>query len=677
MTSGGGQVVQHRLREDQLRSALDAAGIGAWVFHHASDELMCSAACARLFGLPPIEMGTTLDSLLSHVHPDDRAAVAAALRRAGEDSAVDIEFRVVVGDGELRWLSVKGHDFAEEPFCTTGIVSDVSDHRMAESQLRHALQRLEFHVQNSPLAVIEWDYDFRVVRWSLGAERIFGWSADDVLGKHPYDWRFVHEDDRGQVDALMAELVGGEKPRNRGHNRNYTKTGRVVHCDWQNSALLDERGRLRSLLSLVLDVTTRVEIEEAHARVYDAELAARRAAESANHAKDEFLAILSHELRTPLTAILGWTGVLRARGGDPKMVGRALETIERNAQSQARIVEDVLETSRIVAGKLRLSVGDTDPHAVLDASLDSVRPTAEGKDVIVDVEVGPDVGRIRADADRLQQVFWNLLSNAVKFAPRGGHVTVHLAREGGSVVLRVTDDGPGIAPDFLPFVFERFRQAESSTTRSHAGLGLGLAIAKHLVDLHGGTIEVRSEGLGRGATFRVALPCSAVTSACDAAREASTMPASRCEGGQALRGVSVLVVEDDPDARELVARLLADHGANVMVAGDACDALRILESRPVDVLVADIGLPGEDGYSMMNRVRARCAEKMVRGLPALALTAYASAEDARRASVAGFGAHLAKPFEAGQLIRLVAGLAEGSPSMNDMARAGSGGSLRS
>jgi signal transduction histidine kinase len=396
---------------------------------------------------------------------------------------------------------------------------------------------------------------------------------------------------------------------------------------------------------------------EALVRQRTAELSrAMQEAEEANRMKDEFLATLSHELRTPLNAMLGWAQVLRMGKLDPAASARALETIERNARAQAQLIADLLDVSRIITGKLRLDFQPVELRRILDAALDSVRPAAEAKGIRLGVSLGPLASPVLGDADRLQQVVWNLLSNAIKFTPGDGAVEVRLRQNGGSAEVRVSDTGAGIRPDFLPYVFDRFRQAESTITRSHGGLGLGLSIVRHLVELHGGTVEVQSPGEGQGATFSVLLPVRPALAEAPALVEAKEAEASPWGRTELLRGVSVLVVEDEEDTRELLITALEQCGAEVIAVSSAAEALERLDERPPDVLVSDLAMPGEDGYALIRKVRARPAERGGR-VPAAALTAYARAEDRVRSLAAGFQMHVPKPIDPADLVSMVAALA--------------------
>ncbi len=384
-------------------------------------------------------------------------------------------------------------------------------------------------------------------------------------------------------------------------------------------------------------------------RLYEEAQQARVAAEDANRLKDEFLATLSHELRTPLNAILGWARMMRSGSLDDSTRDKALATIERNALAQARIVEDLLDVSRVITGSMRLDLQQLDFANLIDAAMSTVRPAAEAKGIHVESKVEriePMIG----DPGRLQQVVWNLVSNATKFTPPGGRIEVRAGREGAEVVLRVSDTGAGISPQFLPHVFERFRQADSTTTRVHGGLGLGLAIVRHVVELHGGTVEAESAGIGQGATFTVRLPVRA------AGRRAEDRQTAGRPGESAaapkphyeLAGVNILVVDDEPDARELFASILRQRGAAVRTAGSTRAALDMLAQFAPHLLVADIGMPGEDGYALIRQVRQRRPS-----MPAVARTAYARPDDRRRALDAGFDMHLPKPIEPDELVNAV------------------------
>ncbi|HEX8620200.1 MAG TPA: ATP-binding protein, partial [Thermoanaerobaculia bacterium] len=391
---------------------------------------------------------------------------------------------------------------------------------------------------------------------------------------------------------------------------------------------------------------------EDNERLLTSERAARSEAERASRTKDEFLATLSHELRTPLSAILGWTQLLSGSGNSPEEISEGISVISRNARVQAQIIDDLLEMSRVTSGKIRLDVQEIAIADVIRAAVATVQPAAEAKGVHIETLLPPLGHATTGDANRLQQVFWNLLSNAVKFTPPEGRVEVRLESQEPHLLVRVSDTGEGIRPEFLPHLFERFRQADSTTARRHAGLGLGLAIVKQLVELHGGSVEAASDGPGRGSTFTVRLPLVAaqqepdVSDAAHGERRALVLPLI---DGTRIAGVRVLIVDDEPDARDVARRMLEECGAEAVTASSAREALTLLGQREFDVVVSDIGMPNEDGYSLIRNIRQRWPN-----LPAVALTAYAAADDRERTMTAGYQLHLSKPVEATQLISAVA-----------------------
>jgi signal transduction histidine kinase/ActR/RegA family two-component response regulator len=392
---------------------------------------------------------------------------------------------------------------------------------------------------------------------------------------------------------------------------------------------------------------------------------ARLRAEKSSRAKDEFLATLSHELRTPLNAILGWTRMLKSGTLAQDKREQALLTVERNAIAQTRLIEDLLEVSRTVSGKVTLALRSLDPVGPIQAAIESVRPAAEAGRINLRATLDPAAGPILGDAERLQQVIWNLLNNAIKFTPPGGLVEVTLERRGGDAAITVRDSGIGIAPSFLPHVFERFSQADSSTTRAYGGLGIGLSIVKSFVEQHGGTVSAASDGHERGATFLVRIPLApgvAPLLPLDD-RDAEALPASRSSSidgrSSRLAGLRVLVIDDEPDAAELMAEVLEGDGAIVLVAGSASKGYEMLVSHGPDVLVSDVGMPFEDGYAFIRRVRSLPERPQAR-IPALAVTAYARVEDRARALMAGFDMHVSKPIAPIELVAIVERLAKES-----------------
>ena len=793
------------------------------------------------------------------------------------------------------------HDERGEVIGGVAIVRDVTDRKIPEAAMLDEHRRLAFHVENTPLAVIEWDHEFKVLRWSPAAQKLFGWKAEEVLGKRFSDWEFVVAEDVDAVNQVGLRQNEGQELHGISRNRNYTKLGGILHCEWYNSALYTEAGKLVSVLSLVLDVTVATRIEEALRKseaqyrllfeanpqamwVYDlttlrflavndaavrhygysraefldmtirdirppedvplleaylaaedadaedagewrhrkkdgaiinvditasrlnfagrpaefvlvhdvterkkaetalrisedryrdlvdnshelicthdlegrvlsvnpwaarvlgypretivginirggllpeyrdrfeeylhtvktegsargvmkvrtatgeirlweyyntlrtdgveqpivrgmahdvterrqalkSEKEARMEAEAANRVKDEFLSTLSHELRTPLTAIMGWSDLLLHDEVELDKRRQAIETIFRNANSQCQLINDLLEVSRIITGKLRLEFVACELHSVIEAAAESIRPTAEAKGVRLQVLLEPNVGPVFGDRERLQQIVWNLLSNGVKFTGKGGLVQVTLQRINSHVEIVVNDTGVGIKSDFLPHVFDRFRQADGSTTRNYGGLGLGLAIVRHLVELHGGTAWAESAGDMQGARFTVRLPT--MTSSEHQPDEILRQPAiaafeTRERQPASLAGLRVLVIDDEVDARTLLSAMLERCGAQVVAVSSSREGLDSLQSWMPDVLIADIGMPVEDGYGFIRKVRALPRE-LGGHTPALALTAYARTEDRARALSEGYHVHLAKPVDRYELAAVVATLTE-------------------
>jgi signal transduction histidine kinase/CheY-like chemotaxis protein len=425
-----------------------------------------------------------------------------------------------------------------------------------------------------------------------------------------------------------------------------------------------ESGRSYDADDLVFagDLARRASIAIDNARLYEVSQNERSRAEAATRAKDEFVAVVSHELRTPLNAILGWVRLLRSGTLPESKREHALDVIERNGRAQSQLVTDLLDISRIITGKIRLNLSQVDLANVAAMAIEGVRPAAEAKSIQLELHAEPTAAVLRADGDRLQQVVWNLLSNAVKFTPKGGRVEVRLRQVDSDFELRIEDNGVGIAPEFLPYLFETFRQSSASATRSHGGLGLGLSIARHIVELHGGSIEARSPGTGRGATFVVRFPVTSVISTTTGVARVAATEALAVDAlvHVDLGGIRVLVVDDEPDARELVAYVLEDSGADVRLAGSASEALAVLETFVPHVIVSDIGMPEEDGHALIRAIRLLPGAER-KNIPAIALTAFVRDQDRTRALVSGFNLHIGKPVEPAALVLAVADLAGNGP----------------
>jgi len=423
----------------------------------------------------------------------------------------------------------------------------------------------------------------------------------------------------------------------------------------------------RKLYTLIYrDITERKQAE-AEREQLAREQVARAAAEAANRSKDEFLAMVSHELRTPLNAILGYTRMLRSAPADREAINKVTAVVERNAKAQLRIIEDLVDSARIVTGKLRIEPGPVDLTPALEAALDAVRSAAEAKGITLVANFGPSPEQVLGDSTRLQQVVWNLLSNAIKFTPEGGLVELRMEGAADNVRITVTDTGKGIEPEFLPFIFDRFRQADPSSARLYGGLGLGLSLVKYLVELHGGVITAASEGLGRGATFTVTLPRRhpdfiAPPPPAVAPREVRTEGAITLDEAFSLEGVSVLVADDQEEARVILTQALGEYGARVTAVSSGGEALALLSDpssgKWPDALILDIAMPDEDGYTVLKKVRALEAERGAAAdrIPAIALTAYGRSEDRLRALQSGFHMHVAKPVEPAELAVVIASL---------------------
>ncbi len=427
--------------------------------------------------------------------------------------------------------------------------------------------------------------------------------------------------------------------------------GRTIHELCRATPLLDEQGRVRGCIGVFLNITDLKQAEREREQLLARERDARAEAETASRVKDEFLAVISHELRTPLNSILGWAQLLRGGRLDIATSARALESIERNAKAQAKLVDDLLDVSRIISGKLHLEVRQIELMHVVNAAVDSLRHAIDAKEIQLETVMDVSASRIQGDPTRLQQVIWNLLSNATKFTPKGGRIEIRLERKGDSSQFIITDNGKGIRPDFLPYVFDRFRQEDSSRTRRHGGLGLGLAIVHNLIELHGGVVEVYSAGEGCGATFRVTIPAGKELRDFSKRDRHLHTPSS----GQVLAGVKLLIVEDDGDSAEMLRMVVDLHGADVKTAAKTSDALHILERWQPQVLIADIGLPDEDGYGLIKKVTALAKENNWQ-LHAIALTGYAGEQEGLRALNSGFHLYLAKPTEPQRLIDAISSL---------------------
>jgi PAS domain S-box-containing protein len=510
-------------------------------------------------------------------------------------------------------------------------------------------------VRHSDDAIISKRLDGTITSWNRAAERMFGYTPDEAVGQ---SIRIIIPRERwSEEDDVLSKVARGDVVDHFETVRQH-KDGSLLDVSLTVSPIKDDTGRIVGASKISRDISERKRAESDHLRAEEERARLLDWTQAANRAKDEFLAILSHELRTPLNAILGWSEVLRQGRSDEETMQRGLQAISRNVKAQVRLIDDLLDVSRIASGKMRLEVRAVELAPIVVAALETIGPAAEAKRLRVTTVIDPS-GTVLGDPDRLQQVVWNLVSNAVKFTPKEGRIQVAVTRINSHVEITVSDSGKGISPDYLPFVFDRFSQADTSMRRQFGGLGLGLHIAHDLVELHGGTIEASSEGEGKGATFVVKLPRSLVHA--PQPGEVRHHPTAETGGAAPLpspdlSGLRVLVVDDDEGTREVAEAILGSLGAEVLQAASAQAAFEALIGRRPDVLVADIEMPGEDGYMLIKRVRS-LPVRSGGATPAAALTAFARAEDRWRALDAGFQLHLAKPIEPLGLAIAVAHLA--------------------
>jgi PAS domain S-box-containing protein len=626
---------------------------------------MWDESCKRIFGLPP-SFPVTYEWHLNALHPDDRQRVRDAATIALCDrTPFDEEYRTFHPDGTMRWIRAKGrgyYDAAGNAYRMSGTVLDVSDRQQVAQALRENEQRFVTLAEASPITIFQFDTNHACIYINPRWTEMTGYSAEAALGM---GWiETLHPEDR---DRLMQEWLQWSQTA---QSRNlYQNEGRIMRSDgstmWysiESLPVVDANDSVTGFIGTLSDITDRKQAEIA-LQQQTKELT------ELNRLKDEFLAALSHELRTPLHPILGWITMMKDQRLTPEKIVEALDIIERNVRQQIRLVDDLLEISRVVQGKLKLELRSIDLVTTLQNAIDTVQGAAQAKAITLELRDLVSLPLI-ADSDRLQQVFWNLLSNAIKFTPAGGRVAVDLSATGETnryAQVRITDTGVGIAPEFLPHVFERFRQADGSSTRNYGGLGLGLSIVQQLVELHGGKVTVASPGIDQGATFTVILPI----------REALTHPAPTADvnpstlnpstlnlstSGQspldqtqfdatpALTGIRILALDDDPDNLDLLSFLLEQEAAVVTAVSSPRSAIELITSQSFDLLISDIGMPELDGYQFIQKIRAL---PQGRSIPALALTAFVYREDQAKAIEAGFQAYISKPVNPIELLKRV------------------------
>lgn len=658
-----------RTAAERLELVLKGARVGLWYSALPFETLQWDERVKTHFFLPPDESPVTVERAFERVHPDDRERIRAAMGWSIRAHApFDVEYRTVSPDGSrMNWIRSIGQTFVDaggEPIRFDVLTIDVTGLKLGQESL--AESEAKFRQLANSIPQLAWIA--RPDGWMLWYnQRWYDYTGTTPKDMEGWGWKSVHHPDyidrvveRWQEGIRSGEPVEIEFPI-RAANGTY---------GWfltQVVPLRDAGGNVLFWFGTNTDVSEHRRLADERERLLESERAARSIAERASRLKDEFLATLSHELRTPLNAILGWAQILRRQYKGNTDLADGLTVIERNARVQTQLVSDLLDMSRVISGKLRLEAQVVDPASVLSSAMESVRPAADAKDIELVQEFDQQTGPVYGDPSRLQQIVWNLLSNAIKFTPKGGRVRVCLSRVDEKIVMGVVDNGEGIEAEFLPHLFERFRQADGSITRRHGGLGLGLAIVKNLVDLHGGRVWATSDGPGKGASVYVELP---VLGGQSTPQDPDTSPDPNALHeltgvlqNDALNGLRLLVIDDEADARELIRRVLSESGATVLTATSGLEGMDLVRRERPDVILSDIGMPVQDGYEFIRAVRQLSSDEGG-ATPAAALTAFARSEDRRRALIAGYQTHIAKPAESAELITVVAALAgrTGKPS---------------
>jgi PAS domain S-box-containing protein len=608
--------------------------------------LTWNAAAERLFGYNASEMvGQSIRLIVPRDRESEEDNVLGAIRR-GEtiDHFETVRQRK---DGTLIPISLTVSPIRDMSGKVVGASKIARDLTRTHRVQRDAL-RLAAIVDSSDDAIVGKDLNSIVTSWNAAAQRMFGYSAEEMIGKSV---RVLIPDDRQhEEDDVLSRIRRGQKFDHYETVRR-KKDGTLFPVSLTVSPVFNDHGVVIGASKIARDITERARADEERRRLLEM-------ARAANRLKDEFLATLSHELRTPLNAIAGYARLMQARLMDPEKQRRAVDTIVRNASSLTQMIEDVLDVSRIVSGKVRLNVQPVEMSTIIREAVETAQPAADAKNIRLDVIVDPRGTLVSGDPDRLRQVLWNLCSNAIKFSDKGGHVQVRLERVNSHIEVTVTDNGMGISSEFMPHLFERFSQADAGTARHHGGLGLGLAICRHLVELQGGRISAHSGGPGQGSTFRVELPVRSVHAIVDEDIRHHPVAPNHSSEPQVpeLNGVQIVVVDDDQDSLALSREILEATGATVITADSGQDALEKLRRNRANVLIADLGMPTMDGFALIAQVRDS-ADVAIREIPAAALTAFARSEDRVRAMQSGFEVHLSKPIDPAELMAAAASLA--------------------
>ena len=658
------QIKQREHAEQRRRIALEAGNLGTWTIDPKNNKADIDERSLKLFGFSDDDFDGSHEKIFSRIHTEDYPQIQDLFQKSlAERAHFNAKFRVAMPDGSVRWNHCIGQpQFDENGELThfSGHCSDITESKEYESVLleRGIFSRAILDSLSAHIAVIDRNGNIVAVNeaWEHFAESN---CVEEQIGSTGVGQNYLKVCEMPDAfEGNTKEIPENLKAVLRGEIHSFTIEYPCYSPQeerWflmQVSAMRDADGG--AVISHI-DITDRKKAESDREEFLKREQAARKEAEIANRMRDEFLATVSHELRAPLNSILGWGRLLEKGNLDEITTKKAINTIVRNAESQNRLIEDLLDVSRIISGKLRLEVMTIKPISLVESALETVRPAAEAKGIKLEIKEDVEISHISGDPNRLQQVIWNLLSNAIKFTPNDGRVTLEIERSEDFVELRVKDTGVGIKEEFLPHVFDRFRQADASSIRKFGGLGLGLAIVRHITEMHGGTVDVFSEGEDKGSTFTVKLPLITSPSAEDEEETAKKSSASETALKIKLDGLLILVVDDEEDTRQLLVQSLTFQGATVVSADSAKRALEEIEEKSPDIMVSDIGMPDEDGYSLIRKVRA-LPDEQHHSIPAIALTAFTRAQDRMRALSSGFQSHVSKPVEPDELTTVIASL---------------------
>jgi PAS domain S-box-containing protein len=636
--------------QQRLQLAAEFARLVVWEWELSTNRVETTANVQEIYGVSSLDY---TEQGFAMLHPDDLERHKATVRKVlAEGGRYQIEFRIIRPDTkaivwiEERAFAVIGDDGNVARLI--GVVADITERKRAHLASSH----LSAIIESSDDAIISKNLGGIIQSWNKGAERIFGYTSEEIIGRSITT--LIPSDKLNEETEIISRIKRGERI---GHYETIRvrKDGTPVEISLTISPIKDHNGTIIGASKIARDISQWKEAERERDALLAREQSARKEADEANRLKDDFLATVSHELRTPLNAILGWASLLRAGGLDRDTEEMALESMERNARAQDHLINDLLDISRIVAGKIRLEVRPLNLAPIIEAAVDTVRQAAEAKGIELNVTLDSSIGPMIVDPDRLQQVIWNLLSNAIRYTEKG-RIEVFLERIDPYIEVRVKDTGIGIAPEFLPYMFDRFRQAEGSSTRGHEGLGLGLAIVKNLVELHGGNVSAKSPGKGKGATLTVRLPILAVRQKEESGQGQSLVEKASPSAVPELRNLDLLFVDDEEDARQLLTVLLERNQFHVTAVASVQEAIHNIQKKRPDVLIADIGMPQEDGYLLIEKIRAWEKQNGLPEIPAVALTAFGRPEDRRKALSMGYDAFLRKPVETADLLASIAKL---------------------